>query len=171
VLGVKAIPTNLNNSCQKVLINRPSLSLTMVLGKPCSLKISLRNKSATCVALKSLAMEKKCANLVNLSTTTKIQSFSCALGNPMMKSIEMLSHLCSGMGRGCNNPVGCVCSSFFTWQVVHSLMWHITSYFIPFPYLPVCFDKSLVPSTGESWHACNTLALKDDSGTKKIRPL
>jgi hypothetical protein len=99
VLGVKAVPTNLNNSCQKVLINRLSLSLTMVLGKPCSLKISLKNKSATCVALKSLAMEKKCANLVNLSTTTKIQSLPYALGNLVMKSIEMLSHLCSEVKR------------------------------------------------------------------------
>ena len=114
MLGVKAIPTNLNNSCQKVLINQLSLSLTMVLGKPCSLNISLKNKYATFAALKSMEMEKKCANLVNLSTTTKIQSLSYALGNPVMKSIEMLSHLCSGMGRGCNNLVGCVCSSLFT---------------------------------------------------------
>jgi hypothetical protein len=67
VLGVKAVPTILNNSYQKVLINRLSMSLTMVLGRPCSLKISLKNNSAICVALKSVAMEKKCANLVNMS--------------------------------------------------------------------------------------------------------
>jgi hypothetical protein len=121
VLGVKVVPTNLNNSCQKVLMNRLSLSLTMVLGNPCSLKTSLKKKSATCVALKSVAMEKKCANLVNLSTTTKIQSFPCALDNPMMKSIEILSHLCSGMGECCNRPTGWVCSSLFSWQVVHSV--------------------------------------------------
>jgi hypothetical protein len=125
-------PTILNNSCQKVLMNRLSLSLTMVLGKPCSLKTSLKNNYATCAALKSVAMEKKCANLVNLSTTTKIQYLPCALGNPVLKSIDMLSHLCSGMGRGYNNPAGCVCSSLFTSQVVHSLMWHITSSFNPF---------------------------------------
>jgi hypothetical protein len=71
VLGVKAVPTNLNNFCQKVLMNLLSLSLKMVLGKPCNLKTSMKNKFATCVALKSVAMEKKCANLVNLSTTTK----------------------------------------------------------------------------------------------------
>ena len=28
------------------------------------------------------------------------------MGNPVMKSIEILSHFPSGMGRGCNNPVG-----------------------------------------------------------------
>jgi hypothetical protein len=136
-------------------LHRLSLSLTMVLGKPCSLKISLKNKSATCVALKSVAMEKKCANLVNLSTTTKIQSFPYALCNPVMKSIEMFSHLCSGKGRGHNNPVGCVCSSLFTWQVVHSLMWRITSSFRPFhdnlslTYLYV-LTNPWCPATGES---------------------
>jgi hypothetical protein len=101
VLGVKVVPTILNNSYQKVLINRLSLSLTTVLGRPCSLKISLKNNSATCASLKSVAMEKKCANLVNLSTTMKIQSLPYALDNPVMKSMEMLSHLCSRMGRGC----------------------------------------------------------------------
>jgi hypothetical protein len=133
VLGVNLVPTNLNNSCQKVLIDRLSMSLTMVLGKLCSLKIFVKNKYTTCAALNSVAMEKKCANLVNLSTTTKIQYLPCSIGNPLMKSIEMLSHLCSGMCRGCSNPAGCVCSSLFTWQVVHSLMWHITSSFRPFP--------------------------------------
>jgi hypothetical protein len=100
-----------NNSCQKVLINLLSLSLTMVLGRPCNLKISLKNSSATCVALKSVAMAKKCANFVNLSTTTNMQSFPCVFGSPVMKSMDMLSHLCSGMGKGCNSPAGCVCSS------------------------------------------------------------
>jgi hypothetical protein len=114
VLGVKVVSTNLNNSCQKVLMNRLSLSLTMILGKPCILKNSLKKKYATYVALKYVAMEKKCANLVNLSTTTKIKSLPCAFGNPVMKSIEMLSHLCYGMGRGCNNHVGCLFSSMFT---------------------------------------------------------
>jgi hypothetical protein len=72
VLGVNVVPTILNNSYQNVLINRMSLSLTMVLGSPWSLKTSLKNNSATYVALKFVAMEKKCANFVNLSTTKKI---------------------------------------------------------------------------------------------------
>jgi hypothetical protein len=106
VLGVKSVPTNLNNSYQKVLMKLLSLSLTMVLGKLCNLKISLKNSSTTCAPLKSMAMEKKCANFVNLSTTTKIQSFPYVLGNSVMKSMDMLYHLCSGMGKGCSNPDG-----------------------------------------------------------------
>jgi hypothetical protein len=114
VLGVKNVPTNLNNSCQKVLINRISMSLTMGLGNPWSLKTSLKNTYATYAALKSMAMEKKCANLVNLSTTLKIQSFPCALGNHVMKSMKILSHLCFGMVKGFNSPTGWVCSSLFS---------------------------------------------------------
>jgi hypothetical protein len=63
-------------------MNLLSLSLTMVLGRPCSLKISLKNSSTTYVELISVAMEKKCANFVNLSTTTKMQSFPYVFGNP-----------------------------------------------------------------------------------------
>ena len=46
----------------------------------------------------------KCAYFVSRSTTTKIQSLPCTMGNPVMKSIDMLSHFPSGMGRGYNNP-------------------------------------------------------------------
>jgi hypothetical protein len=114
VLGVKAVQTNQNNCFRKVLINLLSLSLKMVLGRPCNLKISLKNSLATCVALKSVAMVKKCANFVNLYTTTSMQSFPCVFDNPMMKSMDMLSHLCSVMGKGCNSPAGCMCSSLFS---------------------------------------------------------
>jgi hypothetical protein len=127
VLGVKSIPTNPNSSCQKVLINRLSLSLTMVLGNLCGLKTSPKNISTTYVTLKCVAMEKKCANLVNLSTATKIQSFPCALDNLVMKSMEILSHLCFGIGKGCSSPARWACSSLFSWKVVHSLMCLTTS--------------------------------------------
>ena len=78
----------------------------MVFGRPCNLKTSLKNSLATYAALKSMAMEKKCANFVNLSTTMKMQSFPCVLGNPVMKSMDIISHLCSVMGKGCNSPTG-----------------------------------------------------------------
>ena len=106
VLGINAVPINLNNSCQNVLMNLLSLSLIMVFGMPCNLKTSLKNSLATCVVLKSMAMEKKCANFINLSTTTKMQSFPCALGKMVMKSMDILSHLCFGMGKDCNSPTG-----------------------------------------------------------------
>jgi hypothetical protein len=84
VLGVNVVPTNLNNACQKVLMNLLSLSLIMVLGRSCNLKTSLKNSSATCVVLKSVAMEKKCENFSNLSTTKKMHSFPYSLGKMMM---------------------------------------------------------------------------------------
>jgi hypothetical protein len=113
-------------------MNLLSLSLMMVLGSPCSLNTSLKNNSATCVALKFVAMGKKCANFLKLSTTMKMKSFPCALGNPVMKSMDILSHLCSRIGRGYNSPVGCVCSSLFSWHVLHSLTCFITSSLRPF---------------------------------------
>jgi hypothetical protein len=113
-------------------MNLLSLSPMMVLGRLCSLNTSLKNNLATCAALKSVAMGKKCANFVNLSTTMKMKSFPYALGNPMMKFMDILSHLCSGIGRGCNSPAGCMCSSLFSWHVVHSLTCFITSSLRPF---------------------------------------
>jgi hypothetical protein len=75
VLGVRSVPTNLKRSSQNVLMKLLSLSLTMVLGKPCNLRTSLKNMYETYVALKYVVTEKTCANFVNLSTTTKMQSF------------------------------------------------------------------------------------------------
>jgi hypothetical protein len=113
-------------------MNLLSLSLMMVLGRPCSLNTSLKNNLATCATLKSVAMGKKCEKFVNLSTTTKMKSFPYALGNPVMKSMDILSHLCSGIGKGCNSPAGCVCSYLFSWHVVHYLTCFITSSLMPF---------------------------------------
>jgi len=75
--------------------------------------VQTKNKWATCVAWKSEEMTKKCAYFVSLSTTTKIQSFLFTLGNPVMKSIEILSHFCSSIGKGCSNMAGKVCSDLF----------------------------------------------------------
>ena len=72
-------------------------------------------------------MAKKCAYFVNLSTTTKIQSFPFTLGSSIMKSIEILSHLCSGIDRGCSNSTGRVCSDLFCLQIAHSLTYCNTS--------------------------------------------
>jgi len=35
----------------------------------------------------------------------KYAILTLCLGSCVMKSIDTLSHLCSGMGRGCNRPV------------------------------------------------------------------
>jgi hypothetical protein len=56
---------NLNNSFQNALSKLLSLSLTMYFGNPWSLNTSLKNNYATCEALYSKEMVKKCVNLVN----------------------------------------------------------------------------------------------------------
>lgn len=113
--GNSFVPTIRNSFVQKILMNCLSRSLTMFRGSSCRWKTSLKNNSATCAAWNSEEMAKKCVYFVNLSTTTKIQSFPFTLGSPVMKSIQILSHLCFGVGSGCNNPTGRVCSDLFCW--------------------------------------------------------
>jgi hypothetical protein len=74
-------------------------------------------------------MEKKCANLVNRSTTTYIQSLPWTFGNPVIKSIDMLSHFCSRMGNGCSNPAD---GSALTCYIDKSLTCFSTSSLRPF---------------------------------------
>jgi hypothetical protein len=46
-----------------------------------------------------------------------MESFFLAdVGNPVMKSMEMVSHFHYRIGRGCNNPVGCRCSALTYWH-------------------------------------------------------
>jgi hypothetical protein len=128
-------------------MNLLSLSLMMVLGRLCSLNTSLKNNSATCATMKSVAMGKKCARFVNMFTTMKMKYFPCSLGKSVMKSMDILSHLCSGIGRGCNSHAGCVCSSLFSWHVVHSLTCFITYSLTPFHanLSLTCLDVLLMP--------------------------
>ena len=51
MLGINSVPTNGKSSCQNPPMKRLSRSLTMVLGRPCNLKMSLKNSSATCAAV------------------------------------------------------------------------------------------------------------------------
>jgi hypothetical protein len=41
------------------------------------------------------------------------------VGNQVMKSMEMVSHFHSRIGRGCNNLVGCQCSALTCWHSMH----------------------------------------------------
>lgn len=59
MLKVNYIPTNLNNSYHKALINLLSLSLTIYFDNPCNLKISLKNNSTIYSALNFEEMAKK----------------------------------------------------------------------------------------------------------------
>ena len=94
--------------------------------------MSLKNNLATCEAVYQAKMAKKWAYFVNWSTTTKMQSLPYTMGNPVMKSIEMLSHFSSRMGNDCNNPVRCFNSPLFLWQTTHSLTCRSMSSLRPF---------------------------------------
>jgi hypothetical protein len=54
----------------------------MVLGKPCNLKTSLKNRSTTCVAMKSVEMEKKVCKLHQHVHYHENAVFSLSLGKP-----------------------------------------------------------------------------------------
>lgn len=127
MLRVSSVPTSLKISCQNPPMNRPSRSLTIVLGSQCRRKTCLKNNSATYEVEYCVKMAKECVNLVSGLTTTKMQSFPCTEGSPMMNSIEILSHFPSRMGRGCNSPAGWVNSPFFLWQASHSCTYLNTS--------------------------------------------
>ena len=97
-----------NNSFQKEDVNFTSLSEITILGIPCSLKIYFINISVMFIVLKVEFTGIKCTDLLSLSITTIIESFCFrVLGKPVIKSSDIVSHFHSGMGNGCNRPVGC----------------------------------------------------------------
>ena len=100
------VPTSSNRSFQKELVKLLSQSLIIVLGKPCSLNTSLKNNAANSLDDIVEVTVKKCANLVNLSTTTYVLSFPLTFGSLVMKTMETLSHFGSGIGIGWRSPVG-----------------------------------------------------------------
>jgi hypothetical protein len=93
---------------QKFELNLVSLSDTTSLGMPCSLNISFMKMLEISIASQVELTGMKWADLLSLSTTTMMASFCLVeFGNPVMKSLEMVSHFHSGIGRGCNNLAGC----------------------------------------------------------------
>jgi hypothetical protein len=82
------------------------------LGMPYSLNIYFSNMLEIYISLQVDFTRIKRESLLKLSTTTIMASFFLVdLGNPVMKSMEMVSHFQSGIGRGCNSHVGCLCST------------------------------------------------------------
>ena len=109
---------------QKLEVNFVSLSDMISLGIPCSLNISFMNTLAMSIALQ--------VNFLNLSTTTMIVSLCLVdVGNLVMKSMEMVSHFHYKIGRGCNNPVGCWCSSLTCWHSINLAKYLAMSFFNP----------------------------------------
>ena len=99
---------------------------------PCSLNISCMNTWAISIALQVDLTGMKWEDFLNLSTTTMMASFCLVkVGNPVMKSMEMVSHFHYGIGRGCNDPVGCRCSAFTCWHSIHLARYSAMSFFNP----------------------------------------
>jgi hypothetical protein len=97
---------------QKLEVNFVSLSDMISLGIPYSLNISFMNMLAISITLQVDLTGIKWADFLNLSTTTMMASFCLVeVGNPVMKSMEMVSHFHYEIGRGCNNLVGRRCST------------------------------------------------------------
>lgn len=94
----------LNKPFQNLELNFASQSEITVLGIPCNLKTSYMNIYTMLMALKVDFIGIKCIALLILSTTTIIESH-CILffGKPMMKSMDIIPHFNSGMGKGYNN--------------------------------------------------------------------
>jgi hypothetical protein len=51
------------------------------------------------------------------------------VGNPVIKSMEMVSHFYSGMGKGCSSPDGCRCSALTCWNSMHWAKYLAVSFF------------------------------------------
>ena len=80
-----------------------SLSETMDVPNPWYLKIWDIKSLAMWCALIVFLTGIKCVYLLKQSTIVQILVFPCMdLGNPKIKSIEILSHGAFGIGRGCN---------------------------------------------------------------------
>ena len=103
---------------QKWDVKTEPRSDTIVSRTPCNLIISWMKILAYISAVWVILTGKKCADLVNLSTITQIESFpSFDLGNPIMKSMEISAHFHSGMGKSCRVPACLWCSALICWQV------------------------------------------------------
>jgi hypothetical protein len=117
---------------QKLEVNFVSLSDMISFVIPCSLNISFMNTWAISISLQVDLIGMKWADLLNLSITTIMASFCLVdVGNPVMKSMEMVSHFHSGMGKGCNNPVGCQCFALTCCHSMHLAKYSAMSFFIP----------------------------------------
>ena len=121
-----------NKNFQKFDVNFTSLSDITIFGTPCNQNISFRNISAILATLCVDFTKMKCVDLLNLSTTTMIESCCfCVFGKPMMKSRDMISHFHWGIGRGYNKLAVCPCSVLTCCHSMHLDRYSTTSDFKP----------------------------------------
>ena len=68
------------------------------------------NTCAIVAAVNGCLSGMKCANLVNLSITTKMALYLVEVGNRSMKSRLTVCQEDGGIGNGCNRPGSLTCS-------------------------------------------------------------
>ena len=109
-----------NKSFQKLEVRFVSLSDITIFGIPYNLKIYFINISTMLMDLMVYLTSMKCVPLVNLSSTTIIESFCLlVLGKPMMKSMVITSHFHSRIGKGCKSTIGCWCWTLIYWHSMY----------------------------------------------------
>lgn len=70
--------------------------------------------------------------LVCMATRTKIQSLPFTFGSPMVKYMNICSHIWLGIRSGSSIPTSKENSALFSWHSRNSLTWLRTSSFVPF---------------------------------------
>ena len=116
---------------QKWDVNLGSLSETIDNGTPCNLTISETYKIASLSNGSVYCIERKCADLVSLSTITQIAlCFWKVWGNPIIKSTVIFSHFYSRIIKVWNLLAGAWYSAFTYWQVKHLATNSATSFLI-----------------------------------------
>ncbi|OWZ07834.1 hypothetical protein PHMEG_00019721 [Phytophthora megakarya] len=87
------VPTDLKTSCQNADTNFLSRSETMLVGIPCNFQMCSMKRRATPSAVTFFIVGTKWHRLVNLSTTTQIESTSrFVCGRSVRKSMEIDRH-------------------------------------------------------------------------------
>src|ERR1043165_8186635 len=105
---------------QNLEVKRLSRSEMIETGTPCLDTTSLMYKRVSFSNLSVSRIGRKCADFVNRSTITQIMSWPLVvLGNLVMKSIVILSHLHSGISGCWSKPDGLWVSALTFAQVKH----------------------------------------------------
>ena len=129
---LRALITNiLFNFCITPAINWSSLSKMILLGNPCNFHMlslnNLANPSANVFSIVGI----KYTIFVNLSTTTRIESYPCTSSNLVIKSTEMYAQGFSRIKFGINFPAGCSVQFLLCQQVLHPFTYRFTSFVTP----------------------------------------
>ena len=107
VLMYNFVPIAFCKYSQNLEVNLGSLSDTIDIGTPCSRTILFKYFSANCSSEHPQRISMKCVDFVSLSMITHTALIPLIVrGNPVTKSIVILSHFHTGIRRGCNMPDG-----------------------------------------------------------------